>query len=194
MFSSLSNDVTGSTSLETPPQLLPNTVSIEDVRVLVSYLARRAGFAPVGEARMALKRWILDPRRIDGYEAWGLLHRADDGLALSPRGWELARNLERESRLFRATLDGVRPYRSTLAWLHRRNTDIALSTTVAAYWRNAHPSALGAADDKTVKEGVASFFRLCQAAALGTLISSAKGVPVRFIIDRVELRQYLAGD
>jgi hypothetical protein len=64
---------------------------------------------------------------------------------------------------------------------------------VAAYWRSAHPKALGRTNEKAANESVASFFRLCQAAALGTLISSSKGVPVRFIINRPELRSYLAG-
>ena len=170
---------------------LPLLATASDVRGVVQYLKKKASGVTIGEAVNAIKKQVFDPRKVIAYESLGIIQRAGDRLTLSPLGWELARQLEPETEVFRAMLNNIEPYRSVLEWSYHQKTEVLLRNDVAAYWRERYPQAMAAGAETTVESNVICFFQLCQAAALGTHIIGTKGQPTRLRVDRAELQSYL---
>jgi hypothetical protein len=170
---------------------LPQLATAADVRGVVLYLRKKAGGVTINEAVDAIKKQVFDPRKVQAYEALGLVVRQGDRLKLSPLGYELGRRLQPVAQVFRALLDGQPAYRGALAWAARQELDVIVQADVARFWREAHPAALVADDERALEASVVCFFQLCQAAALGTVIIGKKGQPTRLRVEHDELIAYL---
>ncbi|HEX8071822.1 MAG TPA: hypothetical protein VF546_17880 [Pyrinomonadaceae bacterium] len=170
---------------------LPQLATAADVRGVVLYLRKKTGGVTINEAVDAIKKQVFDPRKVQAYEALGLVQRQGDRLKLTPLGHDLGRRLQPVAQSFRALLDGQPAYRGALAWGARQGLDVIVQADVARFWREAHPAALAAGDERAVEASVVCFFQLCQAAALGTVIIGKKGQPTRLRVEHDELTAYL---
>lgn len=172
---------------------LPASVTANDVRNVIRYLKKKPGGVTVGEGIVALRKQLFEPVKLDAYEALGITVRSFDRLRLSPLGFEMARRLEPESQMFRASLDNVEAYRAVLKWALDRRLDIVVNADVADYWRAHYPGPLGLNTDRMIDANVTCFFQMCQAAGIGSLIMGKKGQPTRLRVDHEELLSYVAG-
>jgi len=170
---------------------LPVLTTADDVREIVKYLKNKPTGATVGEAKAALKRQILDPRKMSAYQLWGIISRDGDRLKLTKRGWELARTPESEAKVFREIIDSIPAYRSVLEWIHHQNLETVTNVDVGAHWHEHHKDALGTDNENTIKDNAVCFFHLCGGAGLGKLTIGRKGQPTRLSVDRAKLREYI---
>lgn len=171
---------------------LPMLATASDVREVVRLLKKRASGVTIIEGMDAVKR-IFDPRKVAAYEYWGLVIRTNDRLRLSALGWEFARQLEPETRLYRTMLDRTLAYRSALEWVFRQNPEIVTDADIAAYWLEHPAEVFLTGNQKTIEAAVACFFHLCQEAELGMATVGKRGQPTRLRVDREELAAYIAG-
>jgi hypothetical protein len=170
---------------------LPVLTTADDIREIVRYLKNKPTGATLAEAKAAVKKQVLDARKLTAYQQWGFVSKEGDRFKLSPRGWELARKPETEPQIFRGVLDSIPPYRSVLEWVHQQNMDAVSNIDVAAHWHEHHAEALGTDNENTIKDNAVCFFHLCQAAGLGELTIGRRGQPTRLVLGRQELRSYI---
>lgn len=174
-------------------EALPMLATAGDVREVVRLLKRRPGGITIIEGMDAVKR-VFDPRKVAAYEYWGLVVRRGDRLCLSALGWEFARQLEPEARLFRSVLSATLAYHSALEWVFGQNLEIVTDADVARFWHERPAQVFLSGNQKTVEGNVVSFFHLCQEAELGMATVGKRGQPTRLRVDREELAAYIAGD
>jgi predicted nucleotide-binding protein len=173
-------------------EALPMLATAGDVREVVRLLKRRAGGLTIIEGMDAIKR-VFDPRKVAAYEYWGLITRRGDRLALSALGWEFARQLEPEARLFRSILSDTLAYHSALEWVFAENLEIVTDSDVARFWQEHPAQVFLSGNQKTVEGNVVCFFHLCQEAELGMATVGKRGQPTRLRVEREELAAYVAG-
>ena len=70
---------------------LPVFTTIEDVRAIIAYLKNKPTGATIAEAKAAVKKQLLDGRKVSAYKFWDITAKDNDRLKLSKRGWEIAR-------------------------------------------------------------------------------------------------------
>jgi predicted nucleotide-binding protein len=172
-------------------EALPMLATAGDIREVVRLLKRRAGDITIIEGMDAIKR-LFDPRKVAAYEYWGLITRRGDRLSLSALGWEFARKLEPEARLFRSVLSATLAYRSALEWVFEQNLEIVTDADVAAFWLEHPAQVFLSGNRKTVEGNVVCFFHLCQEAELGMATVGKRGQPTRLRVDREELSAYIS--
>ena len=170
---------------------LPVLTTAEDVRELVRYLKNKPTGATIGEAKAAVKKQVLDPRKMTAYTLWGFVTKEGDRLKLTARGWDYARKPETESDVFRRAIDSVVPYKSVLEWAHHQKLDSVTSVDVAAHWHEHHSDVLGTDNEDTIKNNAVCFFHVSEAAGLGKLVMGHKGQPTRPSLDRTQLAKYV---
>ena len=172
---------------------LPIKTTIEDVREIVGYLRNKPTGATVTDAKAVLRPQVLDARKLAAYAYWDLVSRDGEHLKLTPTGWELARKPEREAEILRGVLDRVVPYRSALEWMHHQNFEDVTTADVAAHWHEHHSDALGTDNENTIRENVAAFLNLAEAAGFGKIQRGGgrSRQPTRFKIERDELKKHI---
>src|SRR5215211_4882039 len=146
---------------ETGRAALPVLATPGDLREAVQYLKRKPTGVSVVEALADAKRRVFEPRKIEAYEAWGLVARRGERLRLTGRGRAFARTLEPQTRAYRALLDSNPLYRAALAWIHRQGLDLITYSDVASYLKEDFGPLLQANGSKAAEEGVICFFHLC---------------------------------
>jgi hypothetical protein len=170
---------------------LPVLTTAEDVRELVRYLKNKPTGATIAEAKAAVKKQVLDPRKMTAYTLWGFVTKEGERLKLTSRGWDYARKPDSEADVFRRAIDSVAPYKSVLEWAYHQKLDSITNVDVAAHWHEHHGELLGTDNDDTIKNNAVCFFHLCEAAGLGKLVVGRKGQATRLSIDRTQLGQYV---
>jgi hypothetical protein len=171
--------------------VLPIFTTPDDVREIVRYLRTKPTGASMAEAKAAVKKVLLDPRKLNGYEAWGFISRSGDRLILTQRGWDLSRKPDREIELFRDAISEHTPYRSVLEWAHFQAFDALSNVEAAAHWHEHHRVELGNAVDNTIKDAAVCFFHLCTASNLGTLTFGRNQSPTRLVLNHAEIKAYV---
>ncbi len=170
---------------------LPVLTTAEDVRDLVRYLKTKPTGATVKEAKAAVKRQVLDPRKMTAYTLWGFVAKEGERLKLTQRGWDYARKPDTEAEVFRRAIDSVVPYKSVLEWANHQKLDSITNVDVAAHWHEHHSDSLGTENDDTIKNNAVCFFHLCEAANLGKLVVGRKGQATRLSLEKSQLAQYV---
>jgi Predicted nucleotide-binding protein containing TIR-like domain len=176
---------------EEPVHTSSMTATANDLRDLVRILKKRTDGLSLTEAMDAFKKRILNPQKIAIYEYWGMILRDGNHLGLSPLGWELAQRLEHQVPVFRTMLGSIPLYRSVLEWIHDYSLYHIIHPDVISYWEKHHPEIIRASHKDNIKVNAVSFFHLCHAAEVGTVILGKRGHPARLLIDREELEQHL---
>jgi hypothetical protein len=170
---------------------LPVLTTVDDVRSLVGYLKSKPTGATIAEAKAAIKKSVLDPRKFTAYTLWNFVTKEGDRIKLTPQGWDYARKPESEQEVFRRVIDSISPYKSVLEWAHHHKMESITNVDVAAHWHEHHKEALGTDNDDTIKNNAVCFFHIAQAAGLGTLVIGRKGQVTRLDLDREQLKQYI---
>jgi hypothetical protein len=65
---------------------LPIAATAEDVRGIIAYLKNKPTGATISEAKAAVKKQLLDPRKLSAYKFWDITAKDTDRLKLSKRG------------------------------------------------------------------------------------------------------------
>jgi hypothetical protein len=121
-----------------------------------------------------------------------VIYRSSDRLKLTALGWDLARNLTPEARIFRVMIGNTPAYHSALGWFLQSNLHRVTAKDVLAYWRQQQRSLFpDQSDEKTLEAAVNTFFQLCHAADLGVATRGRKGQPTRLHLHPDELAAYL---
>lgn len=170
---------------------LPILTTTDDVQTIVSFLRNKPTGATLAETRAALGGAAVDGRKLSGYQFWQIVTKENDRLKLTSRGWELGRKTKPDQTVFREVLDGISAYRSALEWAFHQNLDSVTNVDVAAHWHEHHPDATGTDNENTIKDQAVCFFRLCEGAGLGGMVSGRRGQPTRLNFNRSELSAYV---
>lgn len=163
----------------------------EDVISLVDYLKTKPTGATLAEAKSALKKQLLDPRKMTAYLMWGFVAKEGEKIKLQTRGWELARKSKTTSQIFREVFDSIVPYRSVLEWMFHQKMDEVSNNDIAAHWHEHHSDYLGSSNENTIKDQAVCFMRICETASLGQLTIGRKGSQTRLSINKDELKFYI---
>lgn len=172
------------------PQL-PILATANDVRELIQFLKKRPFGVSISDISQPLKKRVFFPKKVAAYEFWGLIARNGEHLKLSPLGWDFARSLEPEARIYRTLLSSLRPYQEALRWALDQHIDVICHEEIVAYWEQHCGDFLLWTNEKTRLATAVCFFHLCQAAELGTMTIGKKGQPARLRLLRHELGSYL---
>jgi hypothetical protein len=170
---------------------LPVLTTAEDVGGLINYLKTKPTGATIAEAKAAIKKSVLDPRKFTAYTLWGFVEKDGDKFKLTQRGWDFARKPESEQEIFRRVVDSIPPYKSVLEWAFHQKLESISNVDVAVHWHEHHKEALGTDNEDTIKNNAVCFFHIAQAAGLGTLIIGRKGQITRLELSREQLKQYI---
>ena len=83
---------------------LPVLKTAEDVAALVGYLRTKPTGATINEAKAAIQKSVLDPRKFTAYTLWGFVSKEGERIKLTERGWEFARKPEAQQEIYRGGL------------------------------------------------------------------------------------------
>jgi hypothetical protein len=77
--------------------------------------------------------------------------------------------------------------------MHYQGFETVTVPDVAAQWFEHHSAALGTDNENTIRENVATFFNLAEAAGFGQIVRGGgpSRVPTRLRIDRDELKRHI---
>lgn len=171
-----------------PITSLPILATANDAREVVRFLKKRPNGVTVVEAMNAEPKRIFDARKVAAYEFWGIIHRRNDRLTLTPLGQQLAEALGPETQMHRDILNRVPAYKRALKCIYDEGLDIATHLDVLRHWSGTVAGVeFGNAQD--MEAAVVCFFSLCHAAELGTSTVGKRGQPARL---RVEIEQVAA--
>jgi hypothetical protein len=79
---------------------LPVLTTAEDVRELVRFLKNKPTGATIAEAKAALKKQVLNPRKMTPYTLWGFVTKEGERLKLTPSWMGLREKARNRSRRF----------------------------------------------------------------------------------------------
>ncbi len=170
---------------------LPTLATPADLREVVQLLKTKPRGIPIVEAADAIRKRLLDSRKLIAYEHWGVITRTSDRITLTTLGWELARALKPQISVFRNILQRVGPYRAMLEFIQQDRLEIVTFAEVAIHWQSSLPETTKESNPRELEGGVACFFQLCHAAEIGTATAGRKGQPTRLRVDRKELAAFL---
>lgn len=165
--------------------------TLNDVRSIVNYLKNKPTGASISEAKAALGKQVLDPRKINAFVKWGLVSKEGDRIKLLDKGWELARKPGNEVQVIRGILDTIPAYRGTLEWIFHQQFESVTNVDVAAHMHEHHSEELGTDNENTIKDNAVCFFHLAEGAQIGKMTIGRKGSPTRLQVNRVTLGEYI---
>jgi hypothetical protein len=166
-------------------------VTADDVRGIIAYLKNKPTGATISEAKAAVKKQLLDPRKLSAYKFWDITAKDTDRLKLSKRGWEIARATKSEPLVFLDVVNSVPAYRSVLEWAFHQNLPALNTVDVASHWHEHHREACGTGVDATLTSQAVSFFYVTQAAGLGKLYIGRRGQQTRLELNREALQEFI---
>lgn len=170
---------------------LPVFTTIEDVRAIIAYLKNKPTGATIAEAKAAVKKQLLDGRKVSAYKFWDITAKDNDRLKLSKRGWEIARGTKAEGSVFLDIINSVPAYRSVLEWAFHQKLQALSTVDVASHWHEHHRDACGTGADATLTAQAISFFYLSQGAELGKLYIGRRGQQTRLELNRDALQHFI---
>lgn len=172
---------------------LPIQATEDDVRSIIAYLKNKPTGATPAEAKAAVKKPILDSRKLAAYRFWDIITKDTDRLKLAKRGWEIARGTKTEGAAFSEIANSVTPYRSVLEWAFHQNMEALNTVDVASHWHEHHQEASGTKNDATLTAQAVSFFHVAQAAGLGKLLIGRRGQQTRLELAVDDLKAFVEG-
>src|ERR1039458_1075894 len=168
---------------------LPVLTTAEDVSDLISYLKTKPTGATITEAKAAIRKSVLDPRKFTAYTLWGFVTKEGERIKLTQRGWDYARKPEQKQEIYLRVIDSIPPYKSVLEWAFHQKMDSMTNVDVAAHWHEHHKEVLGTDNEDTIKNTAVCFFHIAQASGLGTLKIGRAGHTTRLVLERDQLKQ-----
>lgn len=173
--------------------MLPVKGSPEDVNTIVDYLKTKATGVALNEAKATIDRVHLDGRKISAYAAWGLITYEGNVLKLTDLGRRMGRaSVDNRTDLFGEIILNTRAYRIAAEWIFHNSFEVIPAVDLAAHWLEHIPDELGTQSEKSIKEQVTTFFRVAEAAGLGSYIIGRRQQPTRLDVSRETLGQLIA--
>jgi hypothetical protein len=169
----------------------PRLATANDIRELVQYLKRRPAGVNIHDVPQPIKKRIFYPAKVASYEFWGLVIVNRDRVSLTAAGWEFARSLEPEAKVYRALLNSNSFYLGALEWVHRERIEVLTQDELAAFWQREFAWVFLDSEERELGSAVVTFFHLCQAAELGAMTIGKRGQPARLRIWRENLAQII---
>lgn len=173
---------------------LPVLATAADVREVIRFLKHHPEGITAVQAMDAFRKRIFDARKVSAYEFWKIIARSGDRLKLTPLGWELAKCLNPEAKVYRSVLSNTAPYHEGLEWIQEQELELVTHLDIGEFWREHHSEVLQGDSEEQLEAHAASFFHICHAAEVGTLTVGRKGQPTRLHIYADELESYLNGN
>ena len=172
---------------------LPVLATATDVREMIRFLKHHPEGITAVQAADAFRKRIFDARKVSAYEFWKIIARNGDRLKLTPLGWELAKCLSPEAKVYRTVLSNNAPYHEGLEWIQKQELELVTHLDIGEFWRERHSQVLQGDTEEQLEAYAASFFHICHEAEVGTLTMGRKGQPTRLHINPDELDAYLKG-
>src|ERR1043165_1030688 len=172
---------------------LPVLATATDVREVIRFLKQHPEGITAVQAADAFRKRIFDARKVSAYEFWKIIARNGDRLKLTPLGWELAKCLSPEAKVYRTVLSNNVPYHEGLEWIQGQELELVTHLDIGEFWRERHSQVLQGDTEEQLEAYAASFFHICHEAEVGTLTVGRKGQPTRLHINPDELDSYLKG-
>lgn len=172
---------------------LPVLATATDVREVIRFLKHHPEGITAVQATDAFRKRLFDARKVSAYEFWKIILRNGDRLKLTPLGWELAKCLNPEAKVYRTVLGNTAPYHEGLEWIQEQELDLVTHIDIGEFWREHHSQVLQGNSEEQLEAHAASFFHICHEAEVGTLTVGRKGQPTRLHINPEELDSYLTG-
>jgi hypothetical protein len=172
---------------------LPVLATATDVREVIRFLKHHPEGITAVQAADAFRKRIFDARKVSAYEFWKIIARNGDRLKLTPLGWELAKCLSPEAKVYRTVLNNNAPYHEGLEWIQEQELELVTHLDIGEFWREHHSHVLQGDSEEQLEAHAASFFHICHEAEVGTLTVGRKGQPTRLHINPEELDSYLTG-
>lgn len=170
---------------------LPVLATATDVREVIRFLKHHPEGITAVQATDAFRKRIFDARKVSAYEFWKIIARNGDRLKLTPLGWELAKCLSPEVKVYRTVLSNNAPYHEGLEWIQEQELELVTHLDIGEFWRAHHSRVLQGDSEEQLEAHAASFFHICHEAEVGTLTVGRKGQPTRLHINHEELDSYL---
>ncbi|MGI8794345.1 MAG: TIR domain-containing protein [Acidimicrobiales bacterium] len=163
--------------------MLPIKTTLDDVTQIVEYLRNKPAGATLKEAKAVLSAKPLDARKVRAYIAWDLVKEDGDKLRLDELGWRLARKPEESQQVYRAIIDGIRPYRAAIEWAYHQKMAEVTVNDVAAHWIEHYAKELGSKNEGSAKAAVTCFFNVADGAGLGRYVLGRGTNPTRLVLN-----------
>lgn len=172
---------------------LPILASAEDLLGVVGFFKTKVTGCTIEDAKAIIDKKLLDPRKISAYVTWGVLARDGEKLKLTDLGKEFSRaNDNSLPELFSRILKSIDQYHCALEWLfYRKDYQQITNVEIASYWYETKKFGMEAINDNTLKDMAVCFFRICEAAKIGTLFIGRRGQSTRLDLNRDLLGQYI---
>lgn len=171
---------------------LPINTSVDDIRKIVRYLARKPAGASIADATTVLTTKIVDSRKIAATQVLGILSREDGKLRLTPDvGRAMARDDNDFESLLRQQVAKVDAYRKCLERAYHHQHDSIKSEDVGAFWYENCREDLGTDNEREIQQRASCFLQIASGAGLGEFILGRKGQPTRLVFDRDALEAFI---
>ncbi len=170
---------------------LPVLTTVDDVRDLVKFLKNKPMGASIKEAKSIVKKQVLDPRKVNAYEIWGLITRENDRMKLTEIGWSLARKPETEREVLQGCVRQVRLYSYALEWAYNQDLESISNVDIASFWHENYREGLGSEKENTIKDNAVCFFHLADGAGLGEYKIGRRGQSTRLELDMDAVSQFV---
>lgn len=165
--------------------MIPINTRIEDIESVLAFMSRQVGWIAVDKAKKSLGAKLLDDRKIAAMAYLGLIDRDGNNLKATAAGMRF--NGGERVETLREGLLQTELYRSTVEWLHFGAKTEVTAVEVGQYWQAHHQDNVGDVNGDRLKDGAVFFFRVADAAKLGTLTIGRGGKETRFTASPVEI-------
>jgi predicted nucleotide-binding protein len=160
---------------------LPIRTTIEDVKDVCVFLAKKPTGASAADAKKVLDPKRLDGRKLSALKQWKLIDELDDGkLKVTANGRKYATGDEKaKSQILTDVVREVKPYCAIIERAAHRGENTLSATDVAAHWHEHFVEEVSSTD-QILNDQAVCFFQVADGAGLGKLIVGRKGQPTRF--------------
>jgi predicted nucleotide-binding protein len=147
----------------------------------------------MSEAKAAVGKKYLDPRKISAYIAWNFITKDGERLKLTERGREYSgASKEKQKEIFQNIIRENRAYNIATEWIYHQKFDQVTNIDIASHLHEHCKDELGTDNEQTIRLQVICCFNIAEAAGLGSLTLGRKGQPTRFSVDKDELSNFIS--
>ncbi len=171
---------------------LPIRTTLEDIDAVCAYLATKPMGSNLNEMRTVLDSKHLDGRKLSALKKWGLIIDTDDALKVTDLGRAVVRSGGTAGALTHV-IRNIDPYRAIIERARHRNEESLTSVDVGAHWHEHFPDEVSS-KEKILSDQAVCFFRIADAAELGSLVMGRKGSITRFDFDIAAVSRFIVDD
>ena len=136
---------------------------------------------------------LTDSRKMDAYEAWGILDTDGERVSLSTAAQELVKE-ENRTTYFQNLIAEVEPYHTALDRAYTRDDETLTASEVGNLWSNHFKDKVGTDSNNTLQRMVTCFFKVADEAGIGEYVMGRKGNPTRLEVNREALSSFIEQD